>query len=193
VESLRTWLKRTGGSIKGPGADTWGDLTRQSPEPKSLRRQFLHILRDLAKPKTNDSDLIVPRPEYQVDAITQWMTNDLIPFYNSLKNSDEEAGSKGAENEQLKFSASSFRSERGTGKEYALTYLRILMVGLKKATVIVAACLIPTLAIGVLASIHHTTEMIVLIGVFAALFAIGLITFGSQELKAVDIFNSAAV
>jgi hypothetical protein len=56
----------------------------------------------------------------------------------------------------------------------------------------VVACILPTLAIGVLATAHGTTHILLYIGGFTALFAIGLIVLTNPDTTRVEIFTATA-
>ena len=56
----------------------------------------------------------------------------------------------------------------------------------------VVACVLPTVAIGVLTTAHGNTEKLLYIGGFTALFAIGLMFFTDANTTRVQIFTATA-
>jgi hypothetical protein len=163
--------------------------------------QFLHLLGSFfwaPKPQQNELDLIVPRPGYQVDDFTQWVAGEFAPFYSYLV---RHLGKRKRRNvsdveKQAVFKPETYDFLPQTLSEehqITMTSLSNFMVKLRSGFTTVAACLLPTLAIAILASVHHTAELIGLIGLFTALFAIGLMVFASKTPSTVEIFSATAV
>ena len=72
------------------------------------------------------------------------------------------------------------------------TYTEDRMLRFTSSIATVIACLLPTLAIAVLAKLHETGELLGLIAVFTAIFAIGLMFLTNSGTSRVEIFTATA-
>lgn len=210
VESLRLWLREVGKyPIQGPGADTWGDLREDPEDPKPLFKHFLHLLCGLVwTPKLKKDkpqlDLIVPRQGRKVDGLTLWVANEWVPFWQNVKDNmnnlprkkkaaDEEDGRQAEQKKSVgrkpSIGAESTEKEEPPTLE---TYSEHRMLQFTSSVATVIACLLPTVAIAVLAKLHSTEELIGLIAVFTAVFAIGLMSLTDAGTSRVEIFTATA-
>lgn len=72
------------------------------------------------------------------------------------------------------------------------TYTEARMLRFTSSVATVIACLLPTVAIAVLATRHTTAELLGLIAVFTAIFAIGLMFLTDASTSRVEIFTATA-
>jgi hypothetical protein len=209
VESLRCFLKNMGADlITGSGADTWGRISLPEDKSSPLKAQFLIFLRSTifgqsrpAKPIKYPWFLITPRPRLEIDPLTQWMANSFLPFYlalrktfgatygskhevNDLESGNGKSSSKGKEPDTTTVS-------RARILETLTTYDFALAIhGLKISTTTVAACLLPILAIVVLANLDTKAGLLGAISGFTVVFATGLIIYTNAT--RVEVFTATA-
>lgn len=209
VESLRVWLMNVIGtdySIQGEGAATWGELKTRPKNLKPLWLQLFLLLRSLIwsprreKGKIN-SDLIVPRPGHKVDGLTLWVANEFVPFYENLKVEIHRFATKRRQKclplpnlGDLSNSASSSSNATSEKEEPATlnTYSEDRMLRFTSSVATVLACLLPTLAIAILAKLHSTGILLGVIAAFTAVFAIGLMFLTDAGISRVEIFTATA-
>ncbi|RDW57282.1 hypothetical protein BP5796_12732 [Coleophoma crateriformis] len=211
LKTLRKWLcgKRVDKiPINGPGSKCWGDCI--APEEESVKktasvpRQLLHVLCSLfwvQKPEKNDLDLIVPRKGDRPDGLTLWIANELVPFWENLKNSWH-AFLK-SDNSILPCIERPGEAERKRtsegDKEHANeveptlnTYRGSRMLRFTSYVATLVACLLPTVAITALSQVHATNQLLGLIAAFTAIFAIGLMFLTGGTTSRVEIFTATA-
>ncbi|GAB1315611.1 hypothetical protein MFIFM68171_05821 [Madurella fahalii] len=208
-------------TIRGRGSQVWGDLyERPEPEP-GFRQLFGQAKSGLLStilfwrcrtPRTR-SDLVTPRPGLKADAIASWAAYAFIPWMAAFasrvakmiapeKRGDEEAGArvpsttmhtaKGKERElempgRLKKDATNPKLDNITP---------VPVAAVNKVTSLIAtvvACMLPTVAIGVLTTSTADSNLhkLLWIGGFTALFAMGLTAF-TNEISRVQVFMAAA-
>lgn len=92
VNSLHAWLTAPGKPpeelIQGPGANTWGDLTKPDPPGKRLRSRIWPFICSpfwSAEESKPDLGLIVPRAGIKVDSLARWVAREFIPVYDCVK------------------------------------------------------------------------------------------------------------
>lgn len=216
MESLRVWLKRVGDySISGPGSLTWGDMYDKEAKPKPLKWQlFFLILHLFWTPKGEKAklDLIVPCQGRKVDGLTRWVAKEWVPFYQGLcdamrsrrmRSSDAESGSAGRGDGQSRngkgrppssrSSASEIPTEESAKEQNTLNkYSEDRILRFTSAVATVIACLLPTVAIAVLAKLHSTANVLGGIASFTAVFAIGLMFLTDAGTTRVEIFTATA-
>jgi hypothetical protein len=151
-----------------------------------------------------DLDLIVPRPGYQVDNLTGWVAWHFEPFHkyfsSTFSQSSRCLGEKRAttDAEKLQKLPSStygydFNPQNpDEHQQLSISEYSKMIVKVKSVVKTLAACLVPTAAIAVLASVHRTAELIGFIGLFTLLFAVGLIIFASKTPTMAEIFTATA-
>jgi hypothetical protein len=208
VEQLRVWLRRNDYPIRGPGEYIWGDMTDDEMKPKKLKWQCLLLLRNLfwkPTPKQKKLNLVVPRPGRKVDGLTKWVANEFVPFWqcfldstiyrNKGRNSDEEKGRKRSSGSTTTETVcSEIEPNRSLGSEQKTlnTYSEDRMLRFTSAVATVIACLLPTVAIAVLAKLHTTADLLGVIAVFTAIFAMGLMLLTDAGTSRVEIFTATA-
>jgi len=234
VEGLRIWLRESklgDFPIKGAGQDVWGPLRGKGV--KTLTENFVHMLRSLTifwpetpseKELESKPDLIVPRKKKEEDGLTQWIANDWLPFWHSLRNtltthSEKADQTTSNEKKARRFSMSSATLtlvewssnlsgtirhmsslfSRGSASRDASnnrptleTYSMSRMRRFASFVTTVVACLLPTAAIAVLATIHNQAKLIGFIALFTAIFAIGLMGLAGAGTSRTDIFTATA-
>lgn len=177
---------------------------RTDPEdPKPLFKQFLLLLRGLVwSPKLEKSklDLIVPRQGHKVDGLTLWVANEFVPFYQRLL--DTAWNPKKAERNCLPLpnrwrERKSANSTPPTGSEKGEpptlnSYSEGRMLRFTSSVATVIACLLPTLAIAILARMHSAGTILGVIAAFTAVFAIGLMFLTDAGISRVEIFTATA-
>lgn len=237
VEGLCTWLKepKLGNfPIKGAGQGVWGPLSGKGLKAhKTLKENLVHMLRSLTIfwPETPSEeelkykpDLIVPRKKKEEDGLTQWIANDWLPFWHSLRDTlttHSEKADQTTSNEKkarrfsmssatltlVKWSSnlsgtirhmSSLFSQRSDSRDASNnrptleTYSMSRMRRFASFVTTVVACLLPTAAIAVLATIHSQAKLIGFIALFTAIFAIGLMGLAGAGTSRTDIFTATA-
>lgn len=79
MESLNFWPRSQGlgnYSIRGPGADGWGELYRRAPPRVHSGKQVLNLFgSDLAVESTMHSRSCFTDPQRRVDRFTDWVAN----------------------------------------------------------------------------------------------------------------------
>lgn len=91
VNSLRTWLINPalgGRQITGRGSMAWGDLSLENPDPNSLGRQFLILVKSVfwpVKVVQTDHKLVVPQKLKEVDGVTRWVAKEWVPFWQIFR------------------------------------------------------------------------------------------------------------
>jgi hypothetical protein len=189
-----------------------------SPRPESLTCRIWRLIRsplwtpEKEKPKF---DLIVPRAGIKVDGLTRWVANEFVPFWQYLKDhgwnrasEDEEKGTdKMREKEHQSSSIMGTRSRRvllhAQPKIPALkiadsetptinTYREGPMLRFTSFIATIVACLLPTVAIAVLAQLHTIGKLLGIIAIFTASFAGGLMMLVDSGTSRVEIFTATA-
>lgn len=92
-------------TVQGVGSEIWGDQQKKL-EPPPLRQQFMNLISfwNKTEPPTR-ADLVAPRWRKNVDGLTRWLAEELIPFREAVKNphkreaddSESTAGQEGSE------------------------------------------------------------------------------------------------
>jgi len=203
VENLRIWLMRPecgNDCIGGKGSDAWGDIYDAEKDPKPLSRRILLLLRSIFWPRKespNKLDLVSARPYQKVDGLTRWVAQEWIPFYQAWLNDRMAAKSKDLENSSVKKRLPSEKktqdNQNDNNQPSSLAqYSERSMLKFTSSVATVVACILPTLAIGILATAHGTMHVLLYIGGFTALFAIGLMFLTNAETSRVEIFTATA-
>ncbi|KAH8887885.1 hypothetical protein GQ53DRAFT_768191 [Thozetella sp. PMI_491] len=192
VEIFRRWLRDpTQGDycIGGNGSSAWGKISKIPPDEtcKSLILRFLHLLCPWPREKLMvQLDLTNP-PRYQKsDFFTRWAAHECLPFWDALKSylrrklgDEEKNGGAGV--------STSSRPDKipytysGTGTQW---------VASSAATIF--TCVLPTVAIGILATAQGLMQRLLYIGGFTALFAVGLIILTDCRKSRINIFTATA-
>ena len=197
--------------IGGMGSEAWGNLYKPQEARKSLPQRTLLLLRSIFWPRKtppNKLDLVSARPHQKVDGLTRWVAYEWIPFYQAwlndrmkAKSEDPEKKTQGKQNDNGQSSVS-FRTQEISSdrrkivsndlKKGIAVYSERTMLKFTSSVATVVACILPTLAIGVLATAHGTMHALLYIGGFTALFAIGLMFLTNAETTRVEVFTATA-
>ncbi|PMD38749.1 HET-domain-containing protein [Hyaloscypha variabilis F] len=198
--NLRTWLNSPSFKylpIAGPGADTWGKL---AVDPQMMTSSFYRRFLSFWTPKESfKDDLIVPQPVYETDGITFWVTNQLLPsleyvrsfltkrkwglkqwIFHLLQEKRVEAMVEGERRAEERRGLRGGIGRYRPGRPICLISFMITVI----------ACLLPTVAIVVLATVHTTKELLGLIALFTALFSMGLFVFSDQGTSSTQVFTA---
>jgi hypothetical protein len=173
-------------------------------------------------PKTNHPSLVVPRNLKEIDGFTRWVANDWVPFWHCLKGKiwkgkthigiNEKGLPTNTRSKQTRrhFSTSSDSSsispwlswlrsppepDKGNTSEECPTLTTYHMSRMRTFTSFVTtivACLLPTAAIAILATIHSEAKLIGFIALFTAIFAMGLMGLTNSGTSRTDIFTATA-
>lgn len=195
IEELRKWIKRPeygNYCIGGHGSDAWGDLYSKEKLPDPLMQRIWLLLRSIfwpPKAPPNTLDLVSTRPLRNIDGLTRWVQQKWIPFYHECRTSPSQTNTSDP--------SAIEENRQGRGKDgnplFDLEcYSGRTMLRFTSYVATVVACILPTLAIGVLATAHGTTHILLYIGGFTALFAIGLIVLTNPDTTRVEIFTATA-
>jgi hypothetical protein len=207
--------------IQGPGSKSWEALDSEAPpQRKSLWSRTWGIIRSpfwTPAPEKSKFDLVVPRAGIKVDGLARWVANEFVPYYQYLKDRkenlkqpsvDEESGTdKVKEKERLASSAkgkrtfgvfpsfkpkSSVQKTADPEKPTITSYREGPMLRFTSFIATIVACLLPTVAIAVLAQLHTIGELLGIIAVFTAVFAGGLMMLVDSGTSRVEIFTATA-
>jgi len=173
-------------------------------------------------PETNHPALAVPRKVKEIDGFTRWVANDWVPFWHCLRRKIWESkehtelkekglptnirskqkrrhSSRGSDSSSLSLWLSRLRSppEPDTGDTSEegptlTTYHMSRMHAFTSFVTTIVACLLPTAAIAILATIHSEAKIIGFIGLFTAIFAMGLMGLTNSGTSRTDIFTATA-
>jgi len=188
VQALFEWLTDTthgkgNSNVAGCGSKAWGDHCNVPPPP-GLPERFRALVRSIflfwkGQPDRMNCNLVVPCKAEDRDGFTGWVADYWTPFWVALKKrrkggEDDNAANKGDPTEDTFETHSEKNMQRFTA-----------------AVATVVACLLPTLAIGVLTTARGMTQTLLYIGGFTALFAIGLMIL-AKDTSTVQIFTATA-
>jgi hypothetical protein len=208
VQSLKDCVKHIavdGQSLDGDGALTWGDTGKATCSvDKSLWTQFfglftaLVISRDIKRrPIKNvfQETLVFPRQGARLaDRLTQWVLHSFVPFYGHLRRGFSFSfylsyirrlwhWFRGVKE------LSTYNIESSRTREIFTTsyYSGYVILRFTFIIITVVTCLLPTVAIAVLAKVNSKDLVLKLITVFTAIFALGFIFFLFFQLKESDL------
>lgn len=204
--NLRRWMRHPEGGdhhIRGAGDElAWGDYNNSAEDNASpLRTQLWNVLKRLIwlkPPAEDDLDLIVTRPQKQVDGLTKWAVWYLIPFYESVreKRIQKWEAKKALEAQQDPEKQPKEQTLNLGGKvkkgETVETWSETTVVRMTSGVATVVACLLPVVAITVLSQLHGTRDLLICIAGFAIIFAVGLIFLTQGTSTRVEIFTATA-
>lgn len=173
------------------------------------------------QPKKNHPDLVVPYPRKETDGLTRWVAHDWIPFWHSFKDKFRRNGvlpttSPASNDEKRRPSDTSsaptlsqrlsnvnifgwmsprdhnggrIPDERPTLEKYQISG----MLKFTSFVTTIAACLLPIVAIAVLATINNDqAKTIGFIALFTGVFAIGLMVLTPSATSRTEIFTATA-
>jgi len=200
MKTLTYWMKdpSLGNNVIGPGHDTWGRLSELEIEP-SLSKQFFNLLKTLILPTRQkcDLDLVVTDPQRKVDRLTNWVATAYIPFYfalvrrfqrgrYSLPQSDEEAQRENqarSKDKKAPFDRSAFQKQ-------TIETLPVLVFASSLSMLVI--CLLPTIAIVVLAQLQHLRDLLICLASFTAGFALIIPYLTRDEPTKMEVFLASA-
>ncbi|KAI0410202.1 hypothetical protein F5X98DRAFT_387608 [Xylaria grammica] len=180
VEILRVWIKRGGcgrDRIGGEGATAWGDTTDPESVPIPPWRRILPILGRLLWPRTDhpkNPDLVRIQPLPKLDRFTRWMEQEFVPLWHDLCHPEK------------------INSPANPRYNVVTTYSELKMLRFTSFVATVIACVLPTVAIGILTTAKTTLQKLYYIGGFTALFAIGLLWLAESGTTRVQVFMATA-
>jgi len=185
VENLRLWIKRGFGgqsldAIRGKGATAWGDINEPQNPPGSSERFWprLKLLfwpeREGLAPDTPCRDLVKTQPRKELDSFTHWVEYKFTPFWHGIRYGKEiQSLDDGSYCQKKQYSQST-------------------MIRFTSFVAAVIACLLPTVAIGILTTAQTTRDKLLYIGSFTALFSIGLLCLTEAGTSRVQVFTATA-
>jgi hypothetical protein len=202
MKTFRIWLRNQEFDIMGDGEQhTWGNLYKMENDLGSLKGRFVKLLWSLVwtKPSSSDDlDLVAIRPPGKIDGFTRWIACDFIPYYNDfceyLKTKprrDEEA--VGPPSQPAEKEKPPEEEKPVLPKSITLsTYSESSILKFTSSVSTVVACLLPTVAIIVLAQVQGMRNLLLCLVGFAVIFATGLIFLTSGTASRIDIFTATA-
>ncbi|KAK4112321.1 hypothetical protein N656DRAFT_798132 [Canariomyces notabilis] len=185
--------------IRGTGEKAWGDPDKPkevpSPAPLQNIRPLLLALFWKREARRDDRDLVAVNPPPKLDNFTYWISHDFIPFYHvhirpKLRDTRKKIrkflcqwndGVQDSENQR----------REGVNTE-PVVYRRAVMLQFTSGAATVVACLLPTLAIGILTTAETRLQRLLYIGGFTALFAIGVQWLADANTSRVQVFTATA-
>jgi len=204
VECFRDSLCRTDlGNyfVAGSGSTSWGAMWEDKQRSQPIRQRLWLLLRSVvwapSRPPTRP-DLLTTRPQRNVDGFTRWIREEWVPFYRGCLNykKPQDGGGKADVEDPLEKAMKQEAKPPSHGQDSAIWSVMeassekaILKFTSAAATVI--ACVLPTVAIGILTTATTTIHKLLYIGGFTALFAIGLM-YLTDETSRVQIFTATA-
>jgi hypothetical protein len=191
--------------IGGQGSEAWGDLYAPENELEPFPTRIKRLLRSIfwaRNPPPKKRDLVATHPHRNIDGFTRWIEDEWIPFYHGCRQGPKEVKdvekdcSKDPVSFQIqeipsdtrKYTANSFEKDK---KNFA-KYSEKTMLRFTSSVATVVACILPTLAISILTTAHGTLQILLYIGGFTALFAIGLMFLTNADTTRVEIFTATA-
>lgn len=177
--------------VCGPGSQTWGESHRHRA-PLPLSRQFLNLVTFWREEEKAKTDLVIPRVVTEVDGITLWVANKFVPFWHSVRSAmGRKMPPKSLPKTEPKKKATfvDAREVQPTLVSYSESYLGP-MIRITSFVATVTACLLPTVAIVVLSSVHTLAKLLGFIALFTALFSMGLILLTNHETSSQQIFTA---
>jgi len=206
-------VTKDGTALTGDGAFTWGDFRKASAEEKPLVELFWGLFigffvspDDERKPTPNEfqEHLIAPHKGKKPDGLTQWVIQRFIPFYNQLRNkylvslrhklfpvkqsrTDVEKSSSVSSSAPPNSTDTLEKSVTGNLTAYSGAWI----VRITSIMTTIVACLLPVVAITVLAWVRSMGLILGLIALFTAIFAFGLVLLSSSSSR-VEIFTATA-
>jgi hypothetical protein len=189
--------------IRGEGDElAWGKYTNNSEDDAlPIRTQLWNVLKRLIwlkPPAEDDLDLIITRPQKQVDGLTKWAVWYLIPFYESVReNQRRKREEKKTRNQKNDLEKHAKQEELNLGDkvkkgETVETWSETTVVRMTSGVATVVACLLPVVAITVLSQLHGTRDLLICTAGFAIVFAVGLIFLTQGTSTRVEIFTATA-
>lgn len=223
VKNLLKWLqaKDTEFPIQGRGANSWGELTKESPTKGSVLSHFFRLVRTIFWSKEEDEiqlDLVVPLTNKTADGLTKWIESEGVPFWarvcDALKKKkyilpctrEPPPSKRSSISSDTSFARFFFRRkmfDEKTVSENSEDYTRdakIKIVTYKYRTLLafttfvttVFASLLPIVAIVVLSKIHKQSMVLGFIALFTGLFTMGLMMLTPPGTKRTEIFTASA-
>ncbi|CZR53457.1 uncharacterized protein PAC_03335 [Phialocephala subalpina] len=221
VTSFRTLLKELNGTkldITGPGQKSWGDISdKNDMDSKTLWRQFGGVLRSILweeKSNTVHVDLVVPRKDKDIDPLTRWVKIHGMPFWHNVLEAYHEAEDSaknkrrwtswiflliffGLNKEPVELPTPNARAD---GKKRSpsitssvnITYSLQRMIRFTNFVATIVACLLPIIAIVVLAKLHTQAKILGFIALFTAVFAVGIMWLTGSSTSRTEIFTATA-
>jgi len=157
--------------IAGAGSSAWGDPTAQQALPKPMAEAMLSLISAFFWKEdgpSDDRDLVATHPPKKLDGLTRWVREDWTPFYHV------------------------YLKKRKTTQAKAVTYRETTMLRFTAGVTMVIACILPTVAIGVLTTAKTTMQKLLYIGGFTALFAIGVMWLTDAGTSRLSVFTATA-
>lgn len=215
VRALRECIKRYGScgvALTGDGASTWGPVSGVAPEQKSLWKLFcglftgIFISPDFERrhiPNMFQEHLIVPHDWQRPDSLTLYVIRSFIPFYDCLRRRYILPVSRvlvvfwhrllpdkfDREKRFERTTTISTSSQNDVSPTYNIThYSGAIILRFTFIALTLMACLLPAIAIIVLAMFDSKNMVLGLIVGFTGLFSIGLLFFGSRSNTGDQIF-----
>jgi hypothetical protein len=192
-------------ALEGGGVTLGEDLYERPKEPEPFPTRIKRLLRSIfwaRNPSPKKLDLVATHPYRNIDGFTRWIEDEWIPFYHGCRQGQKEVKdvekdcSKDAVSFQTQEIPSNARNCTANNfekdKENFRKYSEKTMLRFTSSVATVVACILPTLAISILTTAHGTLQILLYIGGFTALFAIGLMFLTNAETTRVEIFTATA-
>ncbi|KAH8891763.1 hypothetical protein GQ53DRAFT_746258 [Thozetella sp. PMI_491] len=208
VDALRVWLTRSENgnlSIIGSGSKAWGKLTQDEEEGGHIWKRLLWLpVKLFWQPKGPKLDLVTLPSKYERDRFVRWISHDCVPVIHSIRYSlwnklliyyrfsfgwSKSIKSPDEEGQRQQREKKSEEERKKNGLE---TYSEKWMQFIASSVATVVACVLPTVAIGILSTAQGTMHKLLYIGGFTMLFAIGLIILTDCSTSRIQIFTATA-
>ncbi|KAK0703019.1 hypothetical protein B0T26DRAFT_756609 [Lasiosphaeria miniovina] len=177
VNTLREWLRRAdcgAFSTRGAGSDAWGGDVAAA---------------DYRKPGA-DGTLWQNRAD---DGFTRWIGYQWIPFWHTLRNPQPRAEGDGdPEKATNNNTSATSRQSSADNDDVPAIYAGSTMQMVASFTATIVACVLPTLAIAILAQQEHMLQRLLYIGGFTVAFAVMLMALTDCSTSRVHVFTATA-
>lgn len=193
VDSLRSWMIHCNLPIHGPGATTWGDLNRiENSRPVSIFVEILRLIKSAIWPQKRSKfpstfDLVAPVLSTEIDPFTRWLVTSFIPVYNRFRNLRQKHGYDEEAQPPRQDELSTIV------RPTLVTYRASSIIGLISSMSTMLTCLLPAIAITILAQLHSLRDLILCLLGFTALFAMAIPYLSKDKRSKMDIFTASAM
>ncbi|KAK0636771.1 hypothetical protein B0T17DRAFT_613453 [Bombardia bombarda] len=173
----------------GAGSDTWGDFNEIKELDEEQKRNWVKYMKGLMKDlwplikhlvvarerPVRDLVTVHRRKAGDTSLLTRWVTEEWIPFYHNHIRCSHPVES----NEDPRYIS-------------AKRYSQSSILRFTAFVTMVAACLLPTVAIGVLTTAQTTLQKLGYIAGFTALFSIGVMWLTDASTSRIQVFTATA-
>jgi hypothetical protein len=217
-KALKQWIMNPGkNQILGPGADSWGNLATKEDDHKdvSIAWEILGLIGGLILPQKDSNDrtldLVATGPSPKIDPFTNWLMSRYIPFIQKIQQgssrrrrrqirhrNDIEAQAQNSIETQSQrptlvpdLTAQNSIKTQSQGPTL-VTYSYSMFGTFTSSVSTMFTCLLPTIAITILAQLHRLRDLLLCLAGFTALFALAVPYLTRGSATKMEIFVASA-